>query len=121
MVTGRKLIYIGLVESEDRRAQSTSDIALTLVRVVKEPDFQRNLTVRAEINALDHLAGGPVPDVQVSAVMTCTCIIIIIQFWQVSARRRESDSGNVQHLIARHHCTARYCHSMSVRLPSCLR
>ena len=74
-VTGRKLIYIGLVESEDRRAQSTSDIALTLVRVVKEPDFQRNLTVRAEINALDHLAGGPVPDVQVSAVMTCTRMI----------------------------------------------
>ena len=39
---------------------------------MKESHFQRNLSICTEINTLHQLVGGPIPHVQVPAIVTCT-------------------------------------------------
>lgn len=67
----RKRTYVRLVDVEYGGTQCAADVAFAFVRIMKESHFQRNQSVRTEINSLHHLVRGPIPHVQMTAVMTC--------------------------------------------------
>ena len=67
------------MESEHIRGESYADVALSLIWIVKKPQFKRNETLISEVNALDHRVLGPIPHMEVAAVLTCKIRINIQQ------------------------------------------
>lgn len=77
-----------LVEPKHAGTQSTSDKAFCSIRVMEESNLQRNRSLWSQVQGLQLLVGGPVPDVQRAAVVTC---------------RTQVPTGQLRHLSQWHH------------------
>lgn len=74
---GRGRTGLILVEVEYGGAERTADVSLRLVRLVQEPNLERDESVGTEVDPVDLLVRGPVPDVQVLTVFTCSAFRIM--------------------------------------------
>ena len=59
---------------EDSRTQGTANIPFRGFRVVHEPDFEWDVTIRSKIHGLDKFVSGPVPEINGTSIKSCTVI-----------------------------------------------